>query len=138
MPTNIEIYEGKQALKKYMHEITKAEKFLTLGGGGKLNLLNILKYEHPHYFKELTNKKASGKVICSETNKKFWKNNLRNTNVQVKSLEGAGKENSITLLKEKIIFSSETENPNIIIINNADHSSSLSHYFSYLWSLAKE
>jgi len=138
LPTNIEIYEGKHALKKYLREIIIAEKFLTLGGGGKLNLLNILKYEHPHYFKELTNKKASGKVICSETNKGFWKNNLKNTNVQVKSLEGAGKENSITILKDKIIFSSETENPNIVILNNPDHSYSLRHYFNYLWKIAKK
>lgn len=138
LPANIEIYEGKQALKKYVREIIDSKEFLTLGGGGNLNLFNILKYEHPHYFKELANKKTSGKIICSETNKRFWENNLKNTNIQVKSLKGAGKENSITILKSKIIFSSEIENPSIIIINNVDHAHALTHYFNYLWRIAKK
>lgn len=34
----IEIYEGKQALKKYLQEIINSKEFLTLGGGGKLNI----------------------------------------------------------------------------------------------------
>ncbi len=134
--SNIEVYEGKQALKKYIREIISSEEFLTLGGGGKLNLFNILKYEYPHYFKELKLKKVLGKVICSESNKAFWKKNLKDTNIQIRSLKGAGKENSITILKDKILFSSEIENPNMIILNNLDHAYSLRHYFNYLWKIA--
>ncbi len=125
--SSMEVYEGKQALKKYIREIIGSKEFLTLGGGGKLNLFNILKYEHPHYFKELKIKKTFGKVICSQENKEFWKSNLKDTNIEIKSLKGAGKENSITILENKTIFSLETENPQIIFINNSDHSNSLKH-----------
>jgi sugar-specific transcriptional regulator TrmB len=136
--SSIEIYEGKQALKKYLSELINSKSFLTLGGGGDLNLFNILKYEHPHYLNEIKKRKTSGKVICAEKNKHFWKENLQGSPIELKSLEGAGKENSITIFKDKVILSSETETPNIIIINNPDHAHSLQHYFNYLWKIAKE
>jgi len=134
----IEIYEGKQALKKYLSEIINAVFFLTLGGGGKLNIFNILRYDYPHYLNKLKKSKVSGKIICSHDNKRFWESNLKNTAIEIRSLEGAGKETSITILKDKIIFSEETENPNITIINNVNHAHSLNHYFSYLWKSAKK
>lgn len=134
----VEIYEGKQAIKKYLSEIINSDYFLTLGGGGKLNIFNILKYEYPHYLKELKKSKISGKIICSHNNKKFWKSNLKNSQIEIRSLIGAGKETSITILKNKIIFSEETENPNITIMNNIHHAHSLNHYFSYLWKSAKK
>jgi len=134
----IEIYEGKTGLKKYLNEIIASKEFLTLGGGGNLNIFNILKYEHPHYFNSLKKAKISGKIICSAENKGFWRNNLKDTLIQVKSLKGSGKENSITILKDKLLFSLEEENPHVIVINNKDHAHSLRHYFSYLWNIAKE
>lgn len=134
--SSIEIYEGKQALKKYLSQLINAKHFFTLGGGGRLNIFNILKYEYPHYFNKLRKSKISGKIICSHENKKFWKTNLKETSIEIKSLEGAGKENSITLLKNKIIFSEETKLPNIIILNNEHHAHSLNHYFLYLWKSA--
>ena len=136
--THIEVYERKQALRKYLSQLISSKHFLTLGGGGKLNIFNILKYEHPHYFKQIKKEKISGKIICSHENKNFWESNLRNTQIEIKSLTGAGKENSITILKDKIIFSEETELPNIIIINNPNHAHSLSHYFNSLWKQAKK
>ncbi|MDD5192854.1 MAG: helix-turn-helix domain-containing protein [Candidatus Nanoarchaeia archaeon] len=138
LSTNIEIYEGKQALKKYISELINAKYFLTLGGGGNLNLFNILKYEHPHYFKQIKKIKLSGKIICSENNKQFWKTNLKGSLIEIRSLEGAGKENSITIFNGKILLSSETESPNIIIINNPDHAHALRHYFNYLWKISKK
>jgi sugar-specific transcriptional regulator TrmB len=136
--SSVEIYEGKSALKKYLSEITSANNFLTLGGGGELNIFNILKYEYPHYIKKIKKSKVSGKAICSHQNKKFWKSLTKGGLLEIKSLEGAEKENSITILKDKVIFSEETETPNIIIINNRSHAHSLSHYFDYLWKIAKE
>jgi hypothetical protein len=109
-----------------------------LGGGGNLNIFNILKYEHPHYFNSLKKAKLSGKIICSAENKEFWRNSLKNTLIKVKSLKGSGKENSITILKDKLLFSLEQENPHVIVINNEAHAHSLRHYFSYLWSIAEE
>ena len=135
--SKIEIHEGKAAIKKYLTEITNSKDFLTLGGGGNLNIFNILKYEYPHYVKKIKDKKVSGRVICSHQNKGFWKSLTKGGLLTIKSLNGAEKENSITILKEKIIFSEETETPNIIIINNKSHAHSLTHYFDYLWKLAK-
>jgi sugar-specific transcriptional regulator TrmB len=134
---NIEIYEGKQAIKKYLSEIISSDSFLTLGGGGKLNIFNILKYDYPHYLTNLKKSKVSGKIICSHNNRGFWESHLKNTPIEIRSLEGAGKETSITILKDKIIFSEETENPNITIMNNPHQAYSLKHYFSYLWASAK-
>jgi sugar-specific transcriptional regulator TrmB len=135
--SNIEIYEGKQAIRKYLSEIIDSNSFLTLGGGGKLNIFNILKYEYPHYLNKLKKSKVTGRIICSHNNKHFWESNLKNTPIEIKSLEGAGKETSITILKNRIIFSEETENPNITIMNNTHHAHSLIHYFNSLWKLAK-
>lgn len=134
----IEIYEGKAGLKKYLNEIIASKEFLTLGGGGNLNIFNILKYEYPHYFNSLKKARLSGKIICSIENKKFWMNNLKGAPIKIKSLQGSGKENSLTILKDKLLFSLEQENPHVIVINNPDHAHSLRHYFSYLWEIAKE
>ncbi len=133
----LEVYEGKNGLRKYLSEIIDSKEFFTLGGGGNLNIFNILKYEYPHYFDSLKKAKLTGKIICSLENKSFWKKNLDKTSIQVRSLSGAGKENSITILKDKLIFSLEQETPHLIIINNSDHVHSLKHYFSYLWELAR-
>lgn len=111
--SNFEIFEGKFALKKYLSELIISDKFLTLGGGGNLNIFNILKYEHPHYFKSLKKSKTRGKVICSKENAEFWKKNLKDTKIEIRCLKGAGRENSITIFKDKLLISSETENPRL-------------------------
>ncbi|MBU2576096.1 MAG: MarR family transcriptional regulator [Nanoarchaeota archaeon] len=134
----IEVYEGKSALKKYLSEIIQGKSFLTIGGGGKLNIFEILKYEYPHYFKELKKANIGGKIICSDENKSFWKKNVEDTNISIKSIKGAGKENSITILKDKLILSEESESPNIVIVNNINHAHSMNHYFQYLWRIAKK
>lgn len=135
--SHIEIYEGKQALKKYLFEMINSSQFQTLGGGGRLNIFNILKYEYPHYLNKLRESRIPGQIICSHKNKEFWESNIRNAHIEIKSLEGAGNETSITILKDKIILSEETETPNIIIINNINHVRALNYYFSYLWKIAK-
>ena len=86
-----------------------------------MNIFNILKYEHTHYLNKIKKSKISGKIMCSNRNKSFWKSHFKKTPIEIKSFEGAGKENSITILKDKIILSEESESPNIIIINNPQH-----------------
>lgn len=136
-PPTFEVYEGKPGLKMYFREVLKSKEFFSLGGGGRLNILNILQCEHPHYFKELKQKRIRGKILCSLENKARWKSNLADTNVKIKALSGAGKESSITILKDQVIFSSEGKFPKILILKDSDHAHSLRHYFSYLWTLAK-
>src|SRR4030042_693719 len=80
--SNFEIFEGKFALKKYLSELINSDMFLTLGGGGNLNIFNILEYEHPHYFNALKKSKVKGKVICSKENAEFWKENLKDTKIE--------------------------------------------------------
>ncbi len=135
---SIEIYEGKQALKKYISQIIENENFFAIGGGGRLNMLEILKYEYPHYFEKLKKEKITGRIICSNENKEFWENSLKGSKIEIRSLVGAGKENSITLLGDKIILSEETDLPSIVIINNPDQAHSIKHYLNLLWKIAKK
>ena len=114
----------------------KSGSFLTLGGGGNLNVLRILYYEYPHYIKELKRKKISGKIICSHENKNIWTKLLKDSNVEIRSLKGSGKDNSITIFRDKVLISSESEHEQVLLLNDLDQACSLRHYFHYLWQIA--
>jgi sugar-specific transcriptional regulator TrmB len=135
---NLKIFEGKSGLKEYFEEVLKADEVLTFGGGGNLNLLKLLKFEHPHYFKRAKKKKLNGKIICSDKNKRTWEKMFAGSNVEIRSFRGPGEENSITILKDKIILSSEGETPLVIFICSRGFANSLRYYFEEVWKLAKK
>ena len=53
---SVRVYEGKSGLKAYVRDFLGVDSFATLGGGGKLDILEALKYIYPHYLKELNKK----------------------------------------------------------------------------------
>ncbi len=134
----IQVHEGKAGLRVYVRSILESKEFHVLGGGGGLNIMKLLEYELPHYFKKMKLKKIKGKVICSKENKDVWIKNFNSSYIKLKSLEGAGRDNSISIMGGRVIISSETEKPSLIVIDNEHIAHTFRYYFEQLWGLAEE
>ncbi len=135
---SVQIYEGKSGLKAYVRELLKSPEFDTLGGGGKLNILDLLKYEYPHYLKELNKKKISGRLITSPKNKEIMKKIYKNSRVNIRTFSNLKSQINFTLFKDKIAIYSAEERPFVIIINNFKIADFLKTYFNLLWKIVKK
>ena len=123
----VKVYEGKAGLKAY-----------TLGGGGTLNILEVLKYDYPNYIKEFEQKKIKGSLITSEKNKKIMGSIYPKSSVKIRNLEHLDSSVSFSIFNNKLAIYSAEEKPFVLIINNKEISSSLKNYFDHLWKQAKK
>jgi sugar-specific transcriptional regulator TrmB len=135
---SVQVYEGKSGLKAYIRELLGSSEFDTLGGGGKLNILDLLKYEYPHYLKELNKKKISGRLITSPKNKNVMKRIYKNSKINIKTYDNLKSQINFTIFKDKIAIYSTEEKPFVIIINNLKIADFLRDYFNYLWKFTKK
>ena len=133
---SVRVYEGKAGLKAYIRDFLEADRFETLGGGGKLNILEALKYEYPHYLKEFNKKKINGKLITSPNNKKIMKKIYQKSKVEIKAFEGLKSEVSFTIFKDKLAIYSAQEKPFVIIIEDETVAQALKDYFDKIWQYA--
>jgi HTH-type transcriptional regulator, sugar sensing transcriptional regulator len=131
------VYEGKAGLKAYIRDFLDAKSFETLGGGGNLKILEALKYEYPHYLKDLNKKKIKGKLITSPKNKKIMEEIYKNSKVDIKTFEGLKSGVSFTIFNNKLAIYSAEEKPFVIIIENGNIASALKDYFNKTWNFAK-
>lgn len=134
---SVKVYEGKSGLKAYIRDFLECKEFYTLGGGGKLNILDILKYEFPHYLKDLKKKKLIGKIITSKRNIKKLREMYKNSNVKSKFLDELKSQVNFTIFDNKLAIYTAEEKPLVIIIEDKKISDSLFSYFNYLWKIAK-
>ncbi|MBU3940866.1 MAG: hypothetical protein KKH88_03005 [Nanoarchaeota archaeon] len=134
---SVNIYEGKSGFKIYARDILESNEFSTLGGGGKLNFLEILKYDYPHYLKEFKNKKIKGKIITSNANLGSIKNMFKNAKVEVKTLDKLNSQINFTAFKDKIAIYSAEEKPFVIIIESKKVADSLKNHFDNYWKSIK-
>ncbi|MBW2990307.1 hypothetical protein KY348_01235 [Candidatus Woesearchaeota archaeon] len=133
---SVRVYEGKAGLKAYIRDFLEADSYATLGGGGKLNILEALKYEYPHYLKEFNKKKIKGKLITSPKNKKIMKKIYQKSKVEIKTFEGLKSEVSFTIFKDKLAVYSAQEKPFVIIIEDETVAQGLKDYFDKIWQYA--
>lgn len=133
----VDVYEGKSGIKAFVREFLDSDNFYTLGGGGKLNIFETLKYEYPHYLKELKKKKITGKLITSVKNKEIMKNIYQNTKVDIKTFKELKSKTSFTIFKDKLAIYSFEEKPFVITIDDKSISDALKDYFNLLWKQAK-
>lgn len=136
---SVQIYEGKSGLKAYIRDLITSD-FITFGGGGNLGIqaiLDTLKYDYPHYLKELNKRGVSGKLITSSTNKKFCEKVFKNSRLKIKTLQRLKSNVSITISKDKLAIYSAEEKPFVIVIEDKKISNMFRDYFDSLWELIK-
>lgn len=134
---SVNVYEGKAGLKAYVRDFLQSKTFYTLGGGGKLNILEALKYEYPHYLKDFKKKNIKGKLITSKDNKKIMQN-LYGDKVKIKILKNLDNQVTFTIFKNKLAIYSAQGKPFVIMIQDKDISKALKDYFDELWEVSKK
>jgi len=134
---SVNVYEGKSGLKAYIRDFLDCDSFETFGGGSNLKILEVLKYDYPHYLKEFNAKKIKGKLITSPKNKKTMNDIYKNSNVEIKIFEDLQSEINFTIFENKMAIYSTEEKPFVIIIQNEKISKALRTFFNKTWNLAK-
>jgi sugar-specific transcriptional regulator TrmB len=134
---SVKVYEGKSGLKIYVRELIESKEFHTFGGGGKLNILEELKYEYPHYLKEIQKKKMSGKLITSPENKKIMAKLYGKSNVKIKDVKNLKNQVNFTIFKNKLAIYSAEKKPFVILIKDKKISDTLKVHFENLWRSLK-
>jgi len=133
--SSVAVYEGKAGLKAYIRDFLSSDFFETLGGGENLRIFEVLKYEYPHYLKELSKKKSKGRIITSLDNKKKLYEIYKKSQVKIRSFKGLKGDVSFTMFKNKLAIYSAEEKPFVIMIENQKITESLRNYFNKLWNL---
>ena len=133
----LRVYEGKEGLKAFINDFLHSTKVSILGGGGKLLFLETIRYEYPHYVKEIAKKKIKGRLITSKNNKKIMKEIYKHAGVEIRSLDNLSYNTSVTIIPNKIAFYSGEKNPKIIVIDDHDIVQTMQTYFNHLWKIAK-
>jgi len=134
---SVKVYEGKSGLKAYVRDFLESKEFYTLGGGGNLSILEVLKYEFPHYLKDIKKKKLVGKIITSKRNIKKLREMYVGSNVKSKFLDELKSQVNFTIFDNKLAIYTAEEKPLVIIIEDKKISESLFNYFNLLWKIAK-
>jgi len=124
-------------VKAFVREFLDCPCFYTLGGGGELISLKTLKYEYPHYLKELEKKKIIGKVITSPKNKTILQELYKYSSVAVKSFPKLKGQVHFTIFGKKLAIYSAQEKPLVTIIEDQNAVQVIKTYFDILWAIAE-
>ena len=135
--TRTTVYQGKQGLRTYLREILKAEEIHILDGGNYPKILDILKFDYPHYVKEMKSKKTKVKVITSQKNREIL-NNIFEDTAKIRTLENLTHNAGIIIINNKISFHSGKDRPTLTVIEDKNIVNTMSTYFNHLWQIAKE
>ncbi|MDD5193477.1 MAG: helix-turn-helix domain-containing protein [Candidatus Nanoarchaeia archaeon] len=131
------VYEGKAGLKALARDIISSDFVTTIGGGDSLKIFEELKYEYPHYLKEIKERKIKGRLITSPKNKDLLKKDHKNSEVEIKSFEGLKSKVSFTIFRNKLAIYSAEDKPFVIIIEDQNIASSFKTYFDKTWNFAR-
>jgi len=127
------IYQGKSGFKWYVRQLLDSDSFFTMGGGANTEFLELLKFEYPHYLKELNKKKIKGKLITSQKNKSKMLKLYNKSDVHIKILKNLNTDVNFSMFNNKLAIWSVKDNPFVIMINRKDISKALEKYFTELW-----
>jgi sugar-specific transcriptional regulator TrmB len=129
---NVTVYEGKAGLKVMARAILDAKCICVLGGGAGEKTLKALKYEVPHYMKEIKRKRIKIRLLISGKRKLGLFNDLF---ISCRCLKKQKTQASFVLFDNKVaIYSLKV--PYVIMIEDGNVAHSLQAYFDLLWEIA--
>lgn len=130
--TEINVYEGKEAIRNLYNLFKKHKTILSFGATGKA--YDYL-YESPVLTKELTKKGMNGRIITSKKYEKHPMVKIKNIEVRYVNYES---EATTTIFGDYTLIHIVKDKPIIISIKNKDISNSYRKHFELLWKIAKK
>lgn len=130
--TEINIYEGKEAIRSIYTLFKKHKEMLSFGATGRA--YDYL-YESPALVKELVKIGMNGRIITSRKHKEHPMVKVKNFEIRYADYES---EATTTLFGDYVMIHMAKDKPLIILIKNADIVDSYRKHFEVLWKSAKK
>jgi len=130
---SVDIFEGKDGFRTFVRDILDSAEFSTFGGGESLDILELLKYDYPHYLREFEKNNIRGRIITSHENEKIVKELYRGKNVHVASFKKLNRGVHFILFKDKLVIQSAKDKPFAIVIQHSGIARALKDYFDAFW-----
>jgi len=128
--TEINVYEGKEAIRNIYHLFKKYKELLSFGATGRA--YDYL-YESPVLTKELLKKGMYGRIITSKEHMGHPMAKIKSIEVRYANYES---EATTTLFGDYVMIHIAKDKPIIILIKNKDISDSYRKHFEVLWKSA--
>jgi sugar-specific transcriptional regulator TrmB len=125
--TEINVYEGKEALRSVYHLFKQHKEMLSFGATGRA--YDYL-YESPALTKELIKKGVKGRIITSKKHGEHPMAKIKSINVRYADYES---EATTTIFGDYVMIHLIKDKPIIILIKNKDISESYKKHFEVLW-----
>jgi hypothetical protein len=129
--TEINVYEGKEAIRIMYTLFKKYKEMLSFGATGRA--YNYL-YESPAITKELVKVGIKGRIITSKKHGEHPMAKIKSIEVRYANYES---EATTTLFGDYVMIHIVKDKPIIILIKNKDISDSYKKHFEVLWKSAK-
>ncbi len=130
--TEINIYEGKEAIRNMYHLFKKYKEMLAFGATGRA--YDYL-YESPVITKDLVKRGMHGRIITSRKYGKHPFTKIKSVKVRYVDYDS---EATTTLFGDYVMIHIAKDKPFIILIKNKDISDSYKKHFEVLWNSAKK
>ncbi|MBU0761313.1 MAG: hypothetical protein KJ600_03825 [Nanoarchaeota archaeon] len=130
--TEINVYEGKEAIRNIYNIFKKHKEMLSFGATGRA--YDYL-YESPALTKELIRAGMKGRIITSPKYKNHPMTKIKNIQVRFLPFES---EATTTLFGDYVMIHIAKEKPIVTLIKNKDIAQSYRNYFEILWKSAKK
>lgn len=134
--TKTKVYQGKQGLKAHLRDILSSKEINILDGGNYPKILDVLKFDYPHYINEMRKNKTTIQIITSKNNLKILKNILGNF-AEIRTFENLKHNAGIIITNNKISFHSGKDKPTLTVIEDKNIVSTMNTYFQKLWITAE-
>lgn len=131
-PTEINIYEGKEAIRNMYNLFKKHKEMFAFGATGRA--YDYL-YESPVLTKELIKSGMHGRIITSKKYNKHPMTKVKSIGVKYADYES---EATTTLFGDYVMIHIAKEKPIVILIRDKDISKSYKKHFEVLWRAAKK
>lgn len=128
----INVYEGKEALRSYFKIFKKYKKLCSFGATGRA--YDAL-YESPRLVKELEKIGFQARIITSLKYSNHPMTKVKNMQIKFLDLKS---EATTSIFTDMIVIHILTQKPIIIVIKNKEIAESYQNYFEILWSVAKK
>jgi sugar-specific transcriptional regulator TrmB len=129
--TEINVYEGKEAIRNMHTLFKKYKEMLSFGATGRA--YDYL-YESPAITKELVKGGMKGRIITSKKHREHPMAKIKSIKVRCANYES---EATTTLFGDYVMIHIIKDKPIIILIKNKDISDSYKKHFEVLWNSAK-
>jgi sugar-specific transcriptional regulator TrmB len=130
--TEVNIYEGKAAIRNMYNLLKKHKEILAFGATGRA--YDQL-YESPSLAKELIKSGLHGKIITSKKYKEHPMTKIKNITTKYVNYDS---EATTTIFGDYTMVHLAIDKPLIILIKNKDMSESYRKHFEVLWEIAKK